>query len=167
MRKTTITAAVLSLGLVVAGCSGDEENGAAEETNGTAQEQTTEGGQGNGEETTEGTPEAMACAGFFEEGGNTLADRAEEARQTLSNDEVTDGVSYSPVSLLEQRIRALASESPNEIASLLEQVNTPFQAAVTAVNENAQDRETGESDRGENSVEESEIAQQELQPTCN
>ncbi len=122
-------------------------------------------------EPAEQSPEIEVCEGFYEGTGTPLAERAENARAALGAGEVEAGASYSEVNALEQRISELGSEAPAELASLLEEVNTPFTEAVAAVNEaNAAEVPEGEEpqfpDLTTIDVSGSEAAQAELESAC-
>lgn len=119
MRTTVLTAAGAGLLLTLTACStaGDDTGSPA----------------GTDTGTTDSSPEAQACADFFE-GDVPLADRAETDRAALSGGEITDDVAYAEINGLESRISSVADSAPEEISALLEQVNAPFTEAVDRVN---------------------------------
>src|SRR5699024_2412248 len=113
----------------------------------------------------------VACADFYEGMGTPLAERAEDARAALSGGEVVDDATYTEVNALEQRITELGAEAPTELAGLLEEINAPFTAAVSAVNDaRAAEVPEGEEpqfpDLSQIDVTGSETAQGDLETTC-
>jgi len=185
VKRTSVIAAVLTLGLTLGACGGDEEepaettagggvtsedSGTSEDTaedtsEDTADDSMTSTGDMSGETAGAGSFADPACEEFFTEGG-PLADRAEAARTAIENGEIVDAITYGEVSLLEARIAGAAEEAPEEIASLLEAVNAPFTEAVDAVNAGALDAETGVVTLPEIDVQASADAQTELETAC-
>lgn len=176
MKRTTITATALVLGLTLAGCSvkDDATGGTTGTSTGTTAETpaaTTEdaGTTDEAGATSEGEAAPMtdeACAGFFQNVPVTLADRADKARTALTDGTVTDPASWGEVNLLSQRIGALV-EGAGDNAELFERVNAPFLEASAAVLE---DPDATPSDPeisvGEIDVEDSAAAQEELLAAC-
>lgn len=170
MKRTTLIAAVMTLGLTLSACGGDDNGD--EPTGGDTAESTQDAGSDDGaatgdtgEETEAGSYADPACEEFYTQGG-PLADRAEAAREALDNGEIVDLPSYGEVNLLEQRISATAQDAPEEIAALLEQVNQPFTETVDAVNGGALDAESGEISLPEIDTQASADAQAELETAC-
>ncbi|WP_153398986.1 hypothetical protein [Ornithinicoccus halotolerans] len=171
MKKSSLLALVMASGLALTACSGedaddaaDQAGDAADQAQDTAEDASTES-EADEEETT-GDMSDPACVTFFEEGG-PLADRAEDAREAIEGGEITDDASYSEVNLLEQRISDAAGQATDEqVASLLEEINSPFTEVVGAVNNGARDAESGEISLPDIDVEGSEEAQDELQEAC-
>jgi hypothetical protein len=164
VKRTTLIAAVMTLGLTLSACGGDDDS--SEPTGGDDAATTQDGGAATaemGEET--GAWADPACEEFFTEGG-PLAARAEAAREAIENGEIVDLPTYGEVNLLEQRISAAAQDAPEEIASLLEQVNQPFTETVDAVNGGALDADSGEITLPEIDVQGSADAQAELEQVC-
>jgi hypothetical protein len=155
MTRRLILPAVLLLGL--AGCSSstsDDESTAAPSAS------------------AEQSVEQRTCESFYEGTGTPLAERAENARTALSGGEVVDTGTYTEVNALEQRLTELAADAPAELATLVEDVNTPFTEAVAAVNE-SRTQEVPEdeapafpSDLDQIDVAGSEAAQGELETAC-
>lgn len=183
MKRTTLTATALVLGLTLAGCSVDDDANtadtpAAEDT--TTEDAATEGDAGDDASetaddaaTSEGGDAAAApmsdqvCADFFQNVGNTLADRSDAARTALDEGSVTDPASWGEVNLLKQRIESLTEDASAEQATLLERINAPFVEASDAVLE---DEEASPSDAEisvpEIDVTDSEAAQEEFLASC-
>ena len=164
MKRTTLIAAVMTLGLTLGACGGDEGDAPNGDDAGATQDGSAATGE-MGDETGAGSYADPACEEFFTEGG-PLADRAEAAREALDNGEIVDLPSYGEVNLLEQRISATAQDAPEEIAALLEQVNQPFTETVDAVNGGALDAESGEISLPEIDTQASADAQAELETAC-
>ncbi len=133
MRRTTVTAA-LGLALVLAGCSGDGDTGSGETTSGAAAQTAADGAAATGDAA--GETAAMAdpvCAGFFQNGSVTLADRAQSNRDVLEAGDTLDPASWGEINLLSQRVVSLTEDASAEQATLLERVNAPFAEASEAV----------------------------------
>jgi hypothetical protein len=167
VKRTTLIAAVMTLGLTLSACGGDEEptDAPAGDAGTTADAGASTATGDMGGETAAGSYADPACEEFYTQGG-PLADRAEAARTAIENGEIVDLPSYGEVNLLEQRISAAAQDAPEEIAALLEQVNQPFTETVDAVNGGAADAETGEVTLPEIDVQASADAQAELETAC-
>ena len=109
----------------------------------------------------------QVCADFFQNVGNTLADRSDAARTALDEGSVTDPASWGEVNLLKQRIESLTEDASAEQATLLERINAPFVEASDAVLE---DEEASPSDAEisvpEIDVTDSEAAQEEFLASC-
>ncbi|TNC18247.1 hypothetical protein FHE66_07305 [Georgenia sp. 311] len=155
MTRRLILPAVLLIGL--AGCSSTTSDDDA-----TSAETTT---------ATEQTVEQETCAGFYEGTGTPLAERATNARAALSGGEVVDAATYTEINALEQRITELGRDAPEEMVTLLEEVNAPFTEAVATVNESRtaevpEDEEPAFPDLTQIDVTASETAQGELETVC-
>jgi hypothetical protein len=178
MKRISLVAAALTATLALGACSDDSEEPsddptAVEETVEDEGAEDTAGETGDGMESTGETEAAgsyadPACEEFFTEGG-TLADRAEAAREAISNGEIVDMATYGEVNLLKQRIDATASDAPEDISALLLEVNAPFAETVDLVNEGSEDvldPESGAITLPEIDVEGSAAAQAELETAC-
>lgn len=146
MKSRLILPAVLLLGLATA-CADDSADDA-----------------------TADSAEGATCEAFYEGTGTPLAERAENARTALTSGEITDSATYSEVNMLEQRIRELADDSPESLASVLAQINEPFDESVTEVNNATYSAPAGETpefpDLTGIDVSGSEAAQDELDSAC-
>ena len=148
---TTITA--LGAVLALAACNGDSsddtatgEDTAAVETVDETTDETTDATDTDAATddaaTTAGADEDAAtaggmtdpvCAEFFETQGTPLSERAQEQLDVVGAGDDLDPVSYSEVSLLNNRISGLIEEADGEHADLLERINAPFDEVVEAV----------------------------------
>ena len=172
MRRIPLTAAALGLGLVLTACGTDADETTTGAGAGTTQ---TAGDEAAGDEAaaSTGTDDATqapmddaACAGFFQTGPVTLAERAEADRTMLEAGEVGDPASWGEVNLLSQRITDLVEEG-GEHAALLERVNAPFVEASDAVLDSDEQLPTDpEITVPEIDVTDSAAAQAELEAAC-
>lgn len=173
MRRTTLTAA-LGLAIVLAGCSTDGSgDGSTAEDTAAGTTSTTED-NGSSTEGTDGgqTTEAAAmddpvCAGFFQTGPVTLAERAQKDRDVLAAGETLDPASWGEISLLNQRIAELGEQAEGDQATLLERINAPFVEATDAVlSDEDQSPTDAEITVPEIDVTDSGAAQDELESAC-
>jgi hypothetical protein len=139
MRRTTLTAA-LGLALVLTGCSGDADT----DTTGTDSATTTESAAGEDAAGETAEMSDPVCAGFFQSGPVTLAERAEADRGILESGDVLDPASWGEVNLLSQRIVKLAEDASGDQAALLERINAPFAEASAAVLDDPEKQPTDE-----------------------
>ncbi|AXH96327.1 hypothetical protein [Ornithinimicrobium avium] len=171
MRRTTLTAA-LGMALVLAGCSSDgsgdgstTDSTTSASTDASASSAATEAGA----ETT-GAAAAMedpVCAGFFQTGAVTLADRATKDRDLLASGDTLDPASWGEISLLNQRITQLGAQAEGDQADLLERINAPFVEATDAVLSDEDQSPTDEEITvPEIDVADSGAAQDELETAC-
>ena len=107
------------------------------------------------------------CAGFFQSGPVTLAERAQQDRDVLAAGETLDPASWGEISLLNQRIAELAEQAEGDQAALLERINAPFVEATDAVLEDDDQSPTdAEITVPEIDVTDSGSAQDELETAC-
>ncbi|GAA1147989.1 hypothetical protein [Ornithinicoccus hortensis] len=186
MKKTSFLALALSATVVLGACSSEDEpsddttaaedNGAAaggdsedtaEDTGaaGDSADETGAAADEAGETEAAGSYADPACEEFFTEGG-PLADRADAAREAITAGDIVDMPTYSEVNLLKQRIDATASSAPEDISTLLLEVNAPFAETVDAVNEGSVVDEDGVITLPEIDVQGSADAQAELETAC-
>lgn len=129
MRRALTMATVMSLAVLTAACSAEDE-GASNDT--AAQEESGEGAAASGEEGMAVTDDPV-CQGFFVGQGTPLSERAVTQREVVSAGDDLDPVSLSEVTLLSGRLTALAEEADDEQTALLERINAPFQEVNDAV----------------------------------
>jgi hypothetical protein len=130
MRRTTLTAA-LGLALVLTGCSADGDSGTQEPSAGAATDAATvDGGAATGDAAPMSDP---VCAGFFQTGAVTLAERAETDRGVLEAGDTLDPASWGEINLLSQRLVDLTEDASGDQGALLERINAPFVEASDAV----------------------------------
>ncbi len=170
MRRTTLTAA-LGVALVLAGCSSDGGDTTGTETAaGQSAEDTaagTDAGDAGGEATKAAAMDDPICAGFFQSGPVTLAERAQQDRDVLAAGETLDPASWGEISLLNQRIVELAAQAEGDQAALLERINAPFVEATDAVlSDDDQSPTDDEITVPEIDVTDSGAAQDELETAC-
>lgn len=170
MRRTTLTAA-LGVALVLAGCSSDGGDTTGTETAaGQSAEDTaagTDAGDAGGEATEAAAMDDPVCAGFFQSGPVTLAERAQQDRDVLAAGETLDPASWGEISLLNQRIVELAAQAEGDQAALLERINAPFVEATDAVlSDDDQSPTDDEITVPEIDVTDSGAAQDELETAC-
>lgn len=167
MRRTTTLTAALGLALVLTACGADEETTAGA---GSAEGSTTS------TEDTAATSDAAAetaemsdpvCAGFFQTGPVTLAERAEADRDVLESGQVLDPASWGEINLLSQRIEDLVEDASGDQATVLERINAPFVEASDAVLDDEDKSPTdAEIEVPEIDVTDAAAAQEELQASC-
>ena len=167
MRRIPLTAAALGLGLVLTACGTDADETTTGAGAGTTQTAGDEAAASTGADgTTQAPMDDAACAGFFQTGPVTLAERAEADRTMLEAGEVGDPASWGEVNLLSQRITDLVEEG-GEHAALLERVNAPFVEASDAVLDSDEQLPTDpEITVPEIDVTDSAAAQAELEAAC-
>lgn len=169
MRRTTLTAA-LGLAIVLAGCStdGSGDGSTAGGTTSTTEDSgsSTEGTDG-GQATEAAAMDDPVCAGFFQTGPVTLAERAQKDRDVLAAGETLDPASWGEISLLNQRIAELGAQAEGDQATLLERINAPFVEATDAVlSDEDQSPTDAEITVPEIDVTDSGAAQDELESAC-
>lgn len=165
MRRTTLTAAV-GLALVLTGCSAD--NGSEENTTAASEVGATDEASATGDAAGE-TAEMSdpVCAGFFQTGPVTLAERAEADRGVLESGEVLDPASWGEINLLSQRLVSLSEDASGDQGALIERINAPFVEASDAVLGDEEKSPTdAEIEVPEIDVTDSAAAQEELQASC-
>ncbi|MDO5635566.1 MAG: hypothetical protein Q4G34_11980 [Micrococcus sp.] len=187
MRKTTISLTMV-LGLTLAGCTtNDGPARVTEATSPTATQEAETGADADAEDdeatdteadmdaSTAGGQDGAAggemsdeiCAGFFQNPGNTLADRSDAARDALEAGEVSDPASWGEVNLLSQRIRDLAENADGEHKDLLERINEPFLETSAVVHDDPEvSASDDEIDVPEIDVTDSAAAQEEFATAC-
>lgn len=169
MRRITLTAAALGLGLALTACGTDADETAPGA--GTSTSTSTAAGDEAAESTSTDVTQAVmddpACAGFFQTGPVTLADRAQADRDLLEAGAVTDPATWGEVNLLSQRITQLVDAGGEDQAALLERVNAPFLEASAAVLDDDEQLPTDpEITVPEIDVTDSAAAQGELEAAC-
>lgn len=170
MRRTTLTAA-LGLALFLTGCSsegdtgsGDTPSAASQGSAGTDTDAASATGDAAGETAPMSDP---VCAGFFQTGAVTLAERAEADRGLLEGGQTLDPATWGEVNLLSQRIDKLLPEAAADQGALLERINAPFVEASKAVLDSEDQTPTDpEITVPEIDVTDSAAAQEELQTAC-
>ncbi len=168
MRRTTLTAA-LGLALVLTGCSADGDGGSQEPTAGAATDAASVDGEATTGDAAGETAEMSdpVCAGFFQTGPVTLAERAETDRGVLEAGETLDPASWGEINLLSQRIVDLTEDASGDQGALLERINAPFAEASEAVlGDEEKTPNDPEIEVGEIDVTDSAAAQEEFQASC-
>lgn len=167
MRRTTLTAA-LGLTLILTGCgtggSGETTPGAgsAESAAQTDEAATTDDAAAQTAQMSD-----PICAGFFQNGPVTLAERAEADRDVLESGAVLDPASWGEINLLSQRLVRLSQDASGEQAALVERINAPFAEASQAVLDDEDKSPTdAEIEVPEIDVTDSAAAQEEFQASC-
>ncbi|GAA4879319.1 hypothetical protein [Serinicoccus chungangensis] len=165
MRRALTMATVMSLAVLTAACSAEDEDAGTTPESSSQQESTQE--QDDAQQSEEGMAVAddPACQGFFAGQGTPLSERAATQRDVVSSGDDLDPVGFSEVTLLSGRLMTLAEEAEGDHAALLERINAPFEEVNDAVVE--------EGTRTEDviaipdvDVSDSEAAQSELEEAC-
>ena len=146
MRRTFTTLTALTAALALAACNGDSSSNDTETAADTPTVETTDESTETADDAAETTATDEAgetaaaggmtdpvCAEFFETQGTPLSERAQEQLDVVGAGDDLDPVSYSEVSLLNNRITLLQEDADGEHADLLERINAPFDEVVDAV----------------------------------
>ena len=164
MRRALTMATVMSLAILTAACSAEDEDAGSTAETASEQEDTQDQEMESGEEGM-AVADDPACQGFFAGQGTPLSERAATQRDVVGSGDDLDPVAFSEVTLLSGRIMTLAEEADEDRASLLERINAPFEEVNDAVVE--------EGTRTEDvipipdvDVSDSEAAQTELEEAC-
>lgn len=184
MKKFSVIALAMTATLALGACSTDDEPDeptAAEQTSeDTGDEASDDVASATSDDMADETGDAAsatgdaaaysepACQVFFTEGG-PLADRAEAARAAIDGGEIVDTVGVSEITLLKSRITDTAATAPDDIATLLTEVNAPFAEVVDTVYEGSEDvvdPESGAITLPEIDTQASADAQAELETAC-